>query len=297
MTVSEKNVGLVGLGLIGSALARRLLDAGYMVSGYDIDAARRARLTDIGGRAVDSVAGVTRDTRRIVVAVFSTDQVEAVVEGTGGILEAAVAAPGPRMVLNVTTSDPERIAALAGRIVARDVTLLEVPLSGTSEQVARGDGVGLIGGNGAAYAAAADILDAICPRRFHVGAIGNGGKAKLAVNLVLGLNRAALAEGIVFAQSLGLDARAFLEIARGSAAYSQIMDIKGDKMVDGDFAAHGKVRQSLKDVDLMLEYAARAGQTLPLTQVAQTLLAGCVDHGEADWDNCAVMQQIRRLRS
>lgn len=290
----KKTAGLIGLGLVGTALARRLLGAGFVVVGYDVDAAKREGLTKLGGRAVNSVAELTRECRRIVLAVFNTDQVEDVVLGKDCVLVGMESTPGPRVVLNVTTSDPDRIAALAMRVAPRALTLLEVPMSGTSEQIARGDGVGLIGGERAAFDAAADILDAICPRRFFVGAAGNGGKTKLAVNLILGLNRAALAEGLVFAERLGLDPAAFLEVARGSAAYSQIMDIKGEKMVRGDFAAHGKITQTLKDVHLMLEYADRLQQALPLTQVVETLLDGCVNHGEGEWDNCAVIQEIRR---
>jgi 3-hydroxyisobutyrate dehydrogenase-like beta-hydroxyacid dehydrogenase len=293
---TKKTVGLIGLGLVGTALARRLLGAGFAVAGYDVEEAKRARLVELGGRAASSVTELARECKRIVVAVFNTDQVEDVVEGGHGVLAAMASAPGPRIVLNVTTSDPERVAALAARVAPRALTLLEVPMSGTSEQIARGDGVGLIGGEREACDAAADILDAICPKRYFVGAAGNGGKTKLAVNLILGLNRAALAEGLVFAERLGLDPRAFLEVARGSAAYSQIMDVKGDKMVNGDFAAHGKVTQSLKDVHLMLDYAKRAQQVLPLTLVSASLLNGCVDHGEGDWDNCAVIREIRRLR-
>jgi 3-hydroxyisobutyrate dehydrogenase-like beta-hydroxyacid dehydrogenase len=74
------------------------------------------------------------------------------------------------------------------------------------------------------------------------------------------------------------------------------MDIKGEKMVRGDFAAHGKITQTLKDVHLMLEYAQRVKQTLPLTQAVETLLDGCVSHGEGEWDNCAVIEEIRRRR-
>ncbi len=287
----QKTAGLIGLGLIGTALARRLLAAGFDVVGYDVDAKRAAGLAALGGRAVGSVTELTAACPRIVVAVFNTDQLEDVVEGKDSVLAAAA---GARIVMNVTTSDPDRVAALASRVGPRGVELLEVPISGTSEQVIKGDGVGLIGGDRAAFEASADVLDAICPRRYFVGAAGNGAKTKLAVNLILGLNRAALAEGLVFAERLGLEPRAFLEVARGSAAYSQIMDVKGDKMLNGDWAAHGKITQHLKDVHLMLEYAQRLQQGLPLMSVVKDLLDGCVANGEGEWDNAAVMQEIRR---
>src|SRR5262249_20102177 len=108
-----------------------------------------------------------------------------------------------------------------------------VPVSGTSAQVRQGDGVGLIGGDVATAQIGAPVLEALFPRRFHIGEIGDGGRAKLAINLILRLNRLALAEGLVFPTPLVLDPAAFLEVAWKSAAASQVMDTKGPKMVGG----------------------------------------------------------------
>jgi 3-hydroxyisobutyrate dehydrogenase-like beta-hydroxyacid dehydrogenase len=126
--------------------------------------------------------------------------------------------------------------------------------------------------------------------------VGDGSRAKLAVNLILGLNRLALAEGLVFAERLGLDPAAFLEVARGTAASSQVMETKGPKMVNGDFSPEGRVRQTLKDVHLMLEQARGRGQRLPLLEVHEDVLAACVRHGEADLDNSRIIEEIRRRR-
>ena len=140
-------------------------------------------------------------------------------------------------------------------MAVRGLRFLETPVSGSSGQVSRGEGVGLIGGDPQVAAEIEPILRALFPSYFHIGGVGDGGRAKLAVNLILGLNRLAMAEGLVFAERLGLDPEAFLKVARGSAAYSQVMDIKGPKMTRGDFAAEGRVTQHLKDVHLMLEQA------------------------------------------
>src|SRR5690606_8456029 len=135
----------------------------------------------------------------------------------------------------------------------RGLRFLDLPVSGTSEQVRQGDGVGLIGGDPAIAKEIEPVLRALFARTFHVGRIGDGGRDKLAVNLILGLIRLALAEGLVFAERLGLDPAAFLAVARGSAAYSQVMDTKGPKMVRGDFTPEGRARQSLKDAYIMRE--------------------------------------------
>ena len=112
----------------------------------------------------------------------------------------------------------------------------------------------------------ADILGAVFPSYFHMGPAGNAGRTKLAINLILGLNRLALAEGLVFAERMGLEPARFLDVARQAASYSQVMDTKGPKMVRGDFAPEGRARQTLKDVELMLAQARQLGQDLPLAQ-------------------------------
>ena len=207
-------VGLIGVGLMGEVYAQRLIATGFGVIGFDVDAARTKRLVQIGGRA-GSAAEVARQCDPIVVAVFSTDQVEDVVERT------LVPAGSGKIVICTSTCDPDRIAALGAR-VARAIRFLETPVSGTSAQVWQGDGVGLIGGDVATAQIAAPVLDALFPKRFHIGTVGDGGRAKLAINLILGLNRLALAEGLVFASRLGLDTAAFLQVARASAAASQV---------------------------------------------------------------------------
>ena len=275
-------VGLVGLGLMGEVYARRLVAAGLPVIGFDIDAEKNARLAAMGARA-GSLADIARDCEPIVLAVFNTDQVEDVVE------RALLPAAAGKIVICTSTCDPDRIAALGARVADR-LRFLEVPVSGTSEQVRQGDGVGLIGGDARIAAAAAPALDALFPRRFHIGKVGDGGRAKLAINLILGLNRLALAEGLVFASRLGLDPAALLDVARVSAAASQVMDTKGPKMVAGNFVPEGRVRQTLKDTQLMLDQARKAGQQLPLLEVHADVLAGL----PAPWRGRAGQQHRHR---
>jgi 3-hydroxyisobutyrate dehydrogenase-like beta-hydroxyacid dehydrogenase len=286
-------IGVVGVGLMGTAISKRLRGAGFDVLGYDVDGPKLSALTMLGARAAGSLAELARTCGTVVLCVFNTDQVE---EVTGALLAARPAGGPPLTVVCTSTVDPDRIAALAARLPAERVRFVEAPVSGTSEQTARGDALGLIGGDPKAMEAASGVLDAICPRRHYLGAAGNGGRAKLAINLILDINRAGLAEGLVFAERVGLDPAAFLKVARESAAYSQIMDVKGDKMVAGDFSPHGRIAQTIKDILLTLEQAGRRGQQLPLGTVYADLVKGCASHGEGEWDNSAVIAEIRRRR-
>ena len=294
MTDSRKPVGVIGTGLMGTACAKRLLGAGFDILGYDVDPGKLAELTALGGRTARSIAEIARSCDRVVLAVFDTDQAEDAIEGPHGLLSGRPASGSPLTVVCVSTCDPDRIAALATRLPAGRLRFVEAPLSGTSEQTARGEALGLIGGERSAADGASDVLEAICPRRHHVGAAGNGGRAKLAINLILGVNRAALAEGLVFAERMGLAPEAFLRVVRESAAYSQVMDIKGGKMVTRDFAPHGFVTQSLKDFSLMADQARRLGQRLPLAETYTGLMQGCVAAGEGGLDNSVVINEIRR---
>ncbi len=294
-------VGLLGAGLIGTALARRLLAAGFPVHVFDPDAAKASALANEGAIPAPSPEAIARATRRTIVAVFDTDQVETATEGGEGLaagwVPSASPSPGPApapIAICVSTCDPLRIERLAGRLAARGVGFVECPLSGSSGQVAAGTAAGLVGGADADVAAVEDVLTVLAPRRFRLGAAGNGNRAKLAINLVLGLNRAALAEGLVFAEALGLPLDAFLDVARGSAAQSQVMDVKGGKMVSGDFAPEGRVRQSAKDFALIREAAASTGRHLPLSALYGELMAGCIAAGEGESDNAAVIAELRR---
>jgi 3-hydroxyisobutyrate dehydrogenase-like beta-hydroxyacid dehydrogenase len=284
-------VGLIGIGLLGEALAYRLCTAGFEIVGFDLDRAKTAKLVELGGRAAASVGQIARCCNPIVLAVFSTDQVEDVVEQE---LLPALGESSGRVVLCASTCDPDRIAALGERLRTRGLRLLETPVSGSSSQVRRGEGVGLIGGDAELVAAAEPVLRALFPTYFHIGKTGDGGRAKLAINLILGLNRLVLAQGLVFAERLGLDLPAFLEIARVSACYSQVMDVKGMKMIRRDFAPEGRVTQHLKDVQLMLDQATHRGVRLPFVELHNDVLAACVRHGEGDLDNCAVIEELRR---
>jgi len=284
-------VGLVGIGLLGQALAHRLLQTGFAVVGFDVDPAKTAALVKLGGRPAASIADLAPRCDAIVLAVFSTDQVEQVVERE---LLPALGDGSRAVVLCASTCDPDRIAALGARVTARGLRLLETPVSGSSGQVSRGEGVGLIGGDPQVAAEMEPVLRALFPTYFYIGGVGDGGRAKLAINLILGLNRLAVAEGLIFAERVGLDPEAFLKVARSSAAYSQVMDVKGSKMIRREFVPEGRVTQHLKDVHLILEQAERVGQELPLLQVHADVLEACVRHGEGELDNSIVINEIRR---
>ena len=283
-------VGIVGLGLVGSALAQRLMAAGFRVTGFDLRAEARAALAASGGRAAATLAEVAAAATCVVLAVFNTDDVLGVVEGPDGLLSV----PGLRQLIDCSTGTPEALEALAARLKARGVDFIEAPLSGSSQQIADGVATLLLGGEPQAIELCAPVLAAMAEQRIHVGGAGMGARAKLATNLVLGLNRAVLAEGMVFAEHLGIAPDKFLALVLASPATSGAAQAKGRMMVEGDFAPQSRIRQHLKDVNLMIENAAASGQKLPLSETHAALMRAAIAAGDGDLDNAAIIRELRR---
>ncbi len=282
--MDTKNVGMIGLGLMGTALTERLLAAGYVVWVHNRTREKAAPLVARGARWADNPLAVCE---RVLISLYTTDTVEEVLGELDGGLRSG------QILIDTTTGEPEQTARLGARLAARGVQYLDAPLSGSSEQTRRGEATAIVGGSPEAFAACRDLFDCCARQTIYAGACGSGSRMKLVSNLVLGLNRAALAEGLVFARALGIDAEAALQVLVGSMAYSRIMDTKGRKMIEGDFRAQARLSQHLKDIRLILQTAAAAGQDLPLTQTHRQLLEAAEAAGYGEADNSAIILAFR----
>jgi len=284
---ASKRAGLIGLGLMGTAFARRLRAAGWEVTGFDVAPACRSRAKKLGVRIARNHAAVFTACDRVLLSLPTLRETEFVLRDARPALR-----PG-HLILDTTTGEPEQAEALHHRLAARGVRYLDATISGNSEQVASGDDVlTMVGGDAEAFIAARPLLRLLTPRVRHVGPCGSGARMKLVTNLVLGLNRAALAEGLCFAEQLGFTRRAALEVLLDSMAYSAIMDTKGEKMVTEDFTPQARLSQHLKDVRLMLQAAQAKRFKLPLTQVHRQLLEAAEAAGLGPLDNCALIKVL-----
>ncbi|MGE4242043.1 NAD(P)-dependent oxidoreductase [Ramlibacter sp.] len=283
-------IGLVGLGLVGQALGARLRANGLRVVGHDLRPEAVEAFRAQGGESATSLAQLGEQVDTVVLAVFDTQGVLEVVEGADGLLTGASRI---RRVVDCSTGDPAEVEALSRRLRARGIDFVEAPLSGSSQQIAAGEGVALVGAEEPAWQAARPLLSMLAAECIHVGPPGMGAKAKLATNLVLGLNRAVLAEGMAFAESLGIAPQRFLSLVLATPARSDAAAVKGPLMAAGDFAPRSRIRQHRKDVMLMLDAAAAAGLELPFSRVHAALLSEAVEQGRGELDNAAIVLQMR----
>lgn len=281
-------LGFIGLGLLGSALAERAVQHGFAVLGFDADPAQCDALQQLGGETAATSRTVFQRCRRVILVLPHDGISRAVLTSQAKVLTS------DHIVIDCTTGDVEGAAALGAGMTAQGVGYLDATVSGSSDQARRGEALFMVGGSDGAFAKCRDVFDALARQTIHVGPCGAGAKMKLVTNLVLGLNRAALAEGLVLASTFGLDPQLTLEVLQASAAYSKAMDAKGAKMISGDFAPQARLSQHLKDVQLMLAAAARTGRTLPLSETHRKLLEFAESLGLGDVDNSAVIRAVEQ---
>jgi len=278
-------IGIIGLGLMGTALAERFLEQGFRVVVWNRTREKAGPLLARGARWSENPLS---ECPRIIVSLYTSQVVTQVLEQMQNGLRAG------QVILDTTTGEPAETVALGKRLAARDVCYLDAPISGSSEQTRRGEATIIIGGDDEAIAVCADLLQVMGKKVFHAGVCGNAARMKLISNLVLGLNRAALAEGLAFAEAIGVSSAAALEILMGSAAYSRVMDTKGRKMIEKNFSVQARLSQHLKDVRLILEAAASEGITLPLSELHRQLLERSEASGLGDLDNSAIIEIFRK---
>jgi putative dehydrogenase len=186
---SNAPIGMIGLGLMGMALSMRLIDAKIPLLGFDIDSVRCETLKANGGVVATSVRDLVGRSRAIVIAVYDGEQVKTLF----GELESQATLTRP-VVICTTTCAPDDVIRIAARAAGAGLPFVEAPISGTSAEVGDGTAAALVAGDADAIEAAAALLAILCPRSVRVGAIGDASRTKLAINLVLQNNRAALAE-------------------------------------------------------------------------------------------------------
>ncbi len=287
-----RRIGIVGVGLLGSAVASRLLEGGFEVAGHDTRPELLEALQARGLRAAASLKDVAAGAEAIFTILPTPESVDAVVRGPGGLLDVA---PPASLLVQMSTIAPAQTRALGAAAAARGRGFLDAPMSGTSAMVARGDCTIFVGGDRARLEAVRPVLDAIARKTIYIGDVGDASLAKLATNLLVGLNTLAVAEALVLGARGGLEPARLLEILRESAAGSRMLEVRGPLMVSRRFEPQMKVELFVKDFRLILEEGLRVGAPLPLTSLAQQLAAATVAAGRGGEDLAAVITTLERL--
>ena len=292
MKHDEKHVGVVGLGLVGSALIKRLVSAGFTCCGYDVDDAAVQRSAASGMVPLHAPREVAASAGCILLSLPNSEIVDEVVSGPEGLIHRLERGD---LIIDTTTADPERSVQISNSLLEKGVHFLDATILGSSKMVSDGSALAMVGGESDHLERAREILETFTESIHHVGKNGKGAEAKLIVNLVLGLNRLVLAEGLLLGKKAGVDLSALLGVLQGGAAYSKVMDQKGRKMIDGEFSPEARLAQHLKDVGLILDMGMKHDLKLPLTALHAQILRSGVEAGYADQDNSAVIKALEHF--
>ena len=285
---NRERIGVVGLGIMGSAMAANVVAAGFPVLGYDVLARRRAELAKAGGGAARS----TRDLGgRAGIVITSLPSVEALSE-----VAAQLAAAGQRGQIVIETSTlpiPAKEAARA--LLARHgVTLLDCPLSGTGAQAKVRDLVVFASGSRSAYRRCVPVLEAFARAHYFLGAFGKGSKMKFVANLLVAIHNVSTAEALVLGMKAGLDPATMVEVLGDGAGSSRMLQVRGPMMVKGDYSdAAMKVGVWQKDMKIIAEFARELDCPTPLFAASTPLYNAAMALGFAQSDTasvCAVLE-------
>ena len=232
-------IGMIGVGLLGTAMSERLIKQNYNVVGFDVDEARHTDLRELGGTVAKSAIEVTEHARVVILSLPTSDHARHVIDELNDSLTS------DHYIIDTTTGAPELMADNGRKLAEQGVEYLDATVGGSSELAREGKVTITAGGSAQAYAACSEILSDLAHQCFHVGPVGSGARMKLVVNMILGLNRAVLAEGLCFANSLGFDLEKTLEVLQAGPAQSTAMSAKGHKMITEDFEPQALSKHSL----------------------------------------------------
>ncbi len=289
----KTTVGVVGLGLLGHAVASRLRAAGHDVVGYDVLPERCAELATLGGKPAPSAEAVAHAAEVVCMLLPSLAAVEAAILGPRGVGAGARAGHTLVQMSTISPALTERLAREAG---ARGLAFLDCPVSGTSAMVARGEGILLVGGEQAVFERWRPLLETILPRALYIGRAGQATVVKLAANLLVGLHTAAAAEALELVRRAGLDPGQVLDVLTASAGTSRMLELRGPMIVRHEFPPQMKLELFLKDLGLILDAGADVGAPLPLTRLAQRLYVAAAAEGHGGEDLAVVTKALEAWR-
>jgi len=285
-----KSVGVIGLGIMGSAMSANLVKAGFSVYGYDIAPAQRRAFEEAGGRPARSAAEVAEKADIVIASLPSA-----------GALHAVASEIGTKCIVVETSTLPIDDKLRARNVLAeKGVVLLDCPLSGTGAQARNKDLTVYGSGDESAFEKAKPVLEGFSRAHYYLGEFGNGSKMKYVANLLVAIHNVAAAEAFVLGMKAGLDPATIYKVAGDGAGASRMFQVRGPQMVAGRYDdATMKVEVWQKDMKIIGEFAARLGVPTPLFNASAAIYSAAMAQGFGKQDTgavCAVLESMAKLR-
>ncbi len=289
MALPVRNIAVIGLGIMGGAIARNLLAAGFTVSGFEVDKGRTATAASSGIAVRGSAAEAVYGAELVLTSLPSAAALDSTVD-------ALVTEPRPGLILaEISTFPIEAKERARDRLAAAGITMLDCPLSGTGAEAVTGD-LALYGsGDEAAFARCRDAFAGFARVSHYLGAFGNGSRMKFVANLLVAVHNVAAAEAIVLGTKAGLDPERILEVIGSGAGTSRIFELRGPMMAKGVYTPPTATMHVLqKDSAIIAEFARALGVDTPMLAAAGPLYDEAEAQGYAAEDVGAVHAVLAR---
>ncbi len=283
--MSDIKLGFVGLGIMGRPMAINLLKAGYRVWIHARRAESMTAVADAGGTPCDSPAAVAAQAEIIFTMVSDTGDVEHVITGDNGILEGA---HPNSIVVDMSTISPSATRALAARLAARDLHMLDAPVSGGDKGARDGTLSIMVGGKADIFERVRPLFEIMGKNIVHIGDHGAGQVTKACNQVAIAQTIVAVGEALLLAKASGVDPARVRQALLGGFANSRVLEVHGQRMLDGDYEPGFKANLHKKDMRIVLETANELGIALPGAAVATQWLNALVGTGNGELDSAAL---------
>jgi putative dehydrogenase len=291
---SRDRIGVIGLGIMGSAMSGNLIGAGFAVLGYDVLAARRGALSKAGGQAARNVRGLAAKAPIIITSLPSADALHSVAA------ELALAHHRGQLVIETSTLPIATKQHAREVLAAKGITLLDCPLSGTGAQAKVKDLAVYASGVRGAYRRCIPVFEAFARTHYFLGPFGAGSRMKFLANLLVAIHNVSAAEALVLGMKAGLDPATMVKVLGDGAGSSRMLQIRGPMMVRNDYADAGmKVGVWQKDMRIITEFARELDCPTPLFAATTPIYNAAMALGFAEADTasvCAVLERWATIR-
>ena len=289
------NIGFIGLGIMGAPMAAHLRAAGHALF-VNTRSAVPPALLEAGAVACATPADVARQADVIFMMLPDTPDVEQVLFGKGGVAEGLTANKSSgKTVVDMSSISPMATKGFAARIVALGCDYLDAPVSGGEVGAKAASLTIMVGGTEAAFARVLPLFQLMGKNITHVGAVGDGQTTKVANQIIVALNIAAVSEALVFASKAGADPAKVRQALMGGFASSRILEVHGERMIKRTFNPGFRIKLHQKDLNLALQGARELGVSLPQTAGAAQLMQSVAAQGGADLDHSALVKALELM--
>lgn len=289
MPPSKPAIGFIGLGIMGRPMAMNLLNAGYPLAVYARRPATTQPLADAGANVHPTPAELAANAEVVITMVADTPDVEAVILSEQGI---AGGAKRGTVVIDMSTISPAATRKLAEALATRGVEMLDAPVSGGEQGAIDGSLSIMVGGKPEVFARMRPLFECLGGNILHVGPAGAGQVAKACNQVLVAQTIAAVAEALVLARAAGADPVRVREALLGGFAYSRILEVHGQRMLDDNYAPGFKSRLHCKDMRIAIETAREAGVEMPGAGRALVYLDELVRSGGGELDSAAIARMV-----